>query len=307
MSAHVGDMDDLATLAAFDDRRDAPGDADRRRRRAARRRPAPGVPLAPVGPRPRRRAVRSRRCSTTTPTSPRRWPSTACSTATAGSSGSPSTAPATATTAPSGAGSSWSPTTRATTRAAHLALRRPARRRRRRAQPVPDGAVAPAQPPASRGTPALPSVRACSDDELALLDRQLDDRAALRADVEHGPALRRGRLARRHLPPGRVRRAGRDGAGGASPGGATAPRGYRFGVDGERSTPATGRRPRSPPTSLAGAPSRASSPPASSRAWSTWSSRSCDAAARRDRPGHGDAERRRLPQRLPHRGLRRAP
>ena len=66
-------------------------------------------------------------------------------------------------------------------------------------------------------TSGLPSVRACRDDELALLDRQLEPACGCVPDLEHGPALRRGRLARGRLPPGGVRRPGRDGARGAGP------------------------------------------------------------------------------------------
>ena len=54
-----------------------------------------------------------------------------------------------------------------------------------------------------RGTRGCRACAACRADELALLDRQLDDRLRLRADLQHGPALRRRRLARRRLPPGR--------------------------------------------------------------------------------------------------------
>ena len=114
MSAHVGDMDDLATLAAFTTAEThlemltgvTPGSSP----------PTGTRPTARAGGRSTTpRGVRSRRCSTTTRTSPRRWRSTDWA-ATAGSSGSRSTAPATATTAPSGAESSWSratPTTSA--------------------------------------------------------------------------------------------------------------------------------------------------------------------------------------------------
>ena len=143
---HVGDMDDLATAA------DAFGTREptwRRSPASARMRWSPtGIPA--TGPRtlgapaPARPAGASR-CSTTTRTSARRWPSTAARRAHR-SSGSPSTAPVTATTARSGAARSCSRTTTATSRFAHLRLRPAARWRRRRANAVPDGAG----PPASR-------------------------------------------------------------------------------------------------------------------------------------------------------------
>ena len=212
LSAHVGDMDDLATLTAF-------GTAEEHLRLitgvvpeqlAADRHPA--YRSRRWAARARRRAVPWSRCSTTTPTSPRRWPSTA-SARTTRSSGSPSTGRGTATTAPPGAASSW----------------------RRRTRRTPGWRTSPTST-CPAGTPAcgtragwrsrtsarpaspwderLPAVRACRDDELRLLDQQLDASYGVRAHLEHGPALRRGRLARRRLPPRRVRRPGRDGAGG---------------------------------------------------------------------------------------------
>ena len=81
MSGHIGDMDDLATQRAF-------GAAVRHlsmltgvEPEAVGGRPPPGVPLPHLGPRPVPRRTRSSRSSTTTPTSPRRWPSTGWSTA----------------------------------------------------------------------------------------------------------------------------------------------------------------------------------------------------------------------------------
>ncbi len=57
--------------------------------------------------------------------------------------------------------------------------------------------------------PSLPSVGACDDNELNLLDRQLETGLRCVADVEHGTPVRRGRVARRHLPSSRVPRPGR--------------------------------------------------------------------------------------------------
>ena len=115
----------------------------------ASRRTAP-----PRGRAPRRRPARVDACSTTTPTSPRRWPSTALD-GRRGCSASPSTAPATAPTARSGAASSCSPTTRAYQPLAHLAY-----------VPLPGGDAGVAARagwrwptcarPASHGTPDLP-------------------------------------------------------------------------------------------------------------------------------------------------------
>ena len=139
--------------------------------RARRRRRPPGLPDPPLG----RRAcdaARSSWSSTTTPTSPRSWPSTACP-PTSGSSASPSTAPATAPTAPSGAARSSSPATTASSG------RPPALRAARRAATPPSASpTGPRWPtcgrPGSTGTHDLPPVRPRSAVELAVLRRQLE-------------------------------------------------------------------------------------------------------------------------------------
>ena len=99
-------------------------------------------------------------------------------------------------------------------RATHLALRRPSGRRRRRAQPQPDGALPPAKRRRRLGSEAAVCAgerpgRACAARPAAR------HRIRLCSHLEHGPPLRRGRVNRRHLPPGRVRRPGGDGARGA--------------------------------------------------------------------------------------------
>ena len=63
--------------------------------------------------------------------------------------------------------------------------------------------------------PSLPAVAACDEVELAVVRRQVRAQRRLRADHQHGPALRRRRLAARGPAPHRLRGAGRDRAGGA--------------------------------------------------------------------------------------------
>ena len=77
LSAHIGDMDDLATLTAFDRAERQSGGDHRGRPGAAGRRPPPRLPLRPPGgPRPAGPAACGG-CSTTTRTSPRPWRNTA--------------------------------------------------------------------------------------------------------------------------------------------------------------------------------------------------------------------------------------
>ena len=71
LSQHIGDMDDLATLSAFERPQQAPRCADRRRPGDRRRRRAPAVPLDHRGHTAMPTAGRSARCSTTTRTSRR--------------------------------------------------------------------------------------------------------------------------------------------------------------------------------------------------------------------------------------------
>ena len=184
-------------------------------------------------------------------------------------------------------------------------LRRPARRRRRRAQPVPDGALPPAQ--RGRAVGSLAAQRPRLRRHRAQPARPpARDRPAVRADVQHGTALRRGRVAGRHLPPRRVRRPGRDGARGARAAvrvrrARAAHPGYCFGEDGDP-TPVIWSvvqdvRKRTDPGLVA------------ARFQAAVVDLVVDTVRRlheRDRSSDGHAERRGLPQRLPHRGLRRA-
>ena len=91
-----------------------------------------------------------RRCSTTTPTSPAAWRTTACR---GRSSGWPSTAPATARTAPSGAASSWWPTIAGLPPGGAPGVPAPARRRGGHQEALPHGPRLPLRP-SGRGRPA---------------------------------------------------------------------------------------------------------------------------------------------------------
>ena len=306
MSAHVGDMDDLSTLLALRPAEQHLEMLDRGQPDCPGRRPAPGVPVAPLGAATTPPAGRSRACSTTTPTSPPRWPTT---------------------------GSRRHPGARRRLRRHRLRRRRrrvgrrvPGRRlrvvragrasrvrrapgrRRRRTQPLPDGALPPAQRRRRLGPGAC---RACvrpTPIELALLDRQLD------TGFGCAPTSSMGRLFDAVASiAGICHRAGYD-AQAAMELEALARRagpaeGYRFGV-GESATvdPA--------PRSVAGGRAadvlrgrrrRRWSPHGSSRASSTWSSPSLARLRDADRPDARHPQRRRLPQPLPHRALRPRP
>ena len=90
-------------------------------------------------------------------------------------------------------------------------LRRPPRRGRRRTQPQPDGALPPAKRRRRVGRRAAvrPGERVRG---ARAAQPSAGHRLRVRAHVEHGSSLRRGRIPRRDLPPRRVRRPGRDGA-----------------------------------------------------------------------------------------------
>ena len=194
MSQHIGDMGSLETWAAF----------ERSTRQLAGLygiRAAQLAADAHPGYQTKRwaedavAAARWPRSSTTTPTSRRSWPSTACPRP-AASSASPSTGRGSERTAPSGVVRSWWPATHGFERVGHLATCR-----------CPVGtppSVEPCRaalahlwaagidwaedlPPVGR-SPAPRSGR-CSDAS--------SKRDRVRADVEHGTALRRGELAAR--------------------------------------------------------------------------------------------------------------
>ena len=65
--------------------------------------------------------------------------------------------------------------------------------------------------------PRLPSVAACSAGRTRGAGPAARDRTEQRADLQHGPAVRRGVLAGRGVPPGRVRGRGGDALRGAGP------------------------------------------------------------------------------------------
>ena len=101
-------------------------------------------------------------------------------------------------------------------RAAHLALRPAGRWRRQRAAALPDGAGPPAR--GRRGLGRRPARRRrLPADRASGAGPPARDRLRLRADLQHGPALRRGLLAGRGAPQRRLRGRGRHRARGAGP------------------------------------------------------------------------------------------
>ena len=174
-------------------------------------RPPPRVPVHQVRAGARGGGDR-RRCSTTTPTWPPAWPSTARRARRWGRS---TTAPATARTAPCGAASCWWATWPAFERAGSAARGAHARRRPRRAR--------------SRGgwrargcwrlgrTPPPALVEAAGDGALGAGERGGARRRGLAAHLEHGPAVRRRGRAVRPARGGHLRGAGGGGAGGGAP------------------------------------------------------------------------------------------
>ena len=142
-------------------------------------------------------------------------------------------------------------------------------------------------------------------------------RAELRPDLQHGPALRRRLLAGRGLPPGRLRGAGRRRAGGArrsapgrdtgrrTPSRCTRPEARPGRRPGRRSGTRARRRSSATCARRAGRPGRGALP---RRRWPTWSARGLR-GARRERHGLDTVAltRRRVRQHAALRGLRRGP
>ena len=162
------------------------------RRTAARRGPATTPP-----------GDRSNGCSTITPMSRRRWPSTA-SGRPAGDRGRLRRHRLRRRRRRLGRGGPGRRLPDGYDRVAHLGYVALPGWRRRGAQPLPDGPVPPAVCRGALGPTSLPCVRGLPPTTSWAARPTARDRAALRADVEHGPALRRGRLARRRLPPRRA-------------------------------------------------------------------------------------------------------
>ena len=208
MSQHIGDMGSVETLAAF----------ERSTRQFARHVPrsSPERVAADCTPgyQTRRWAEDTRReqrrwcwSSTTTPTSPRSWPSTACPPGERVIGFAFDGTGLRARTGPSGAARSSSPATTgssgpptcATCRCpgGDATIRKPYR-----------AALAHLWAAGIDWAPDLAPVRAAPAAELHVLRRQLERGVRCVADVEHGPAVRRRQLAARAAPHGLLRGAG---------------------------------------------------------------------------------------------------
>ena len=212
LSQHLGDMDDLATLDALRRDRRPPASCSRASSRRARGRPAPGVPLLRLGPPPGRGAAGAHR-----PAPPRaRRLGDGRARRHAGPHGD-RRGPRRHRLRHRRRGVGW----RAPAdRLPGIPAVRPPRlraaggRRCQRRAALPDGPGAPAQrgcrvdarPRTRRG---LPTRRGAGAGAAA------GDRVRLRADLEHGPAVRRRLLAGRRTARRRLRGRGGDRAGGA--------------------------------------------------------------------------------------------
>ena len=161
--------------------------------------------------------------------------------------------------------------------------------------------------------PALPCVAACSADRAARARPAARTRSRLRADIEHGPAVRRDVLAGRRVPPRRLRGRGGDavrGAGARRPVddcGAAATRSTSQPATAALATrPGAGDRAPPPPTSWPACPQQlvaARFHLARGRA----GRRASAIAAAPSRARHRRAVRRRVPERVAHRAVREAP
>ena len=152
-------------------------------------------------------------------------------------------------------------------------LRAAGRRRRQRAAARTGWRWRTCAPPASPGTTDLPRGRGLPGRRARRARPPARDRVRLRADLQHGPALRRGRLAGRRTPHRRLRGRGRDRARRRWPGAAagrrrrtpsgSAPTRRRPDRRGSRAGRPRGRR----TTSAAGVAAEIDRPPASTPRW----------------------------------------